>query len=1005
MRGLVANLCGSLLLLLGAGSGLAACGQGTGLLVEVTSPLSVPAEIDRLEFRIEGAATGALIERSFDITTDWPHTLALQPGAMESGAVTITVTGRHSGDVVAQRVVMAAFESGREVRVLVVLSESPTDAGVDANVDTGVDAGPDSMVDGGPADGGCLSADECDDSVNCTLDTCEASVCLHRPDNTLCAAGTSCDVVDDCPPIACGAAEDCDDGNLCNGDEVCTDAMCVPGLPIDCDDSDDCTDDSCDTAGRGMCVQRTRDLDGDGFGDVACAEVGGVAATDCNDASPDIFPGAPESCNGADDDCNGACDEAFTCCRGEMGACPTTCGTTGSRVCGFSCSWGVCSPPAELCNGVDDDCNGLPDDIFACVLADSEACTTACGSTGSRSCDADCAWGACVAPTEACNGADDDCDGMVDEGFDCLSGSTTSCATTCGSTGSRTCDVSACTLGACVPPSEACNGVDDDCDTLIDETVECSVGAMETCTASCGTTGTRSCSALCTWDACTPPSEVCNGADDDCDGLIDEGFTCVPGSMGSCTASCGTTGGRTCNASCEWDPCVPPIEACNGLDDNCDGMCDETLTCCAGSAGTCSTSCGTTGSRTCSGACGWSACSPPPEVCNGVDDDCNAACDDGFACCAGSSGSCTSSCGSTGTRSCDAGCVWGACAAPGESCNGADDDCDAAIDEDFTCAFGGSQSCVTSCASTGTQSCDATCEWGTCAPPPEACNGVDDDCDASVDEGCGACSACAGATMVTGTGGRFSRTLGPGSHTGSCGGTGAEAVFSFTTTSPKDVFISTHGTAGVDTVVYVRSCSCAGTEVGCNDDADGRTTSMLQLTNLPADTYNVFVDSSGGAVDVTVDIYLSDPASESDRCGHPTFIPPGTLNISGSTCGFAADISPALSTSCNFIGSGDASDRLYYFYLPAPSTVTFDTCNAPTAYDTTLYVRGICNTESLANQPMCDDDGCAGPLTCTRGARSTTGGLLAAGLHYLVVDGFLGGTCDCGPFQVDITGI
>src|SRR5690606_14743909 len=95
--------------------------------------------------------------------------------------------------------------------------------------------------------------------------------------------------------------------------------------------------------------------------------------------------------------------------------------------------------PAEVCNGIDDDCNGAADDVFACQLGETESCTTACGSTGQRTCEDGCAWSECAAPDDTCNGRDDDCDASTDEGFECVSGSSTPCTTSCGTTGSRSC--------------------------------------------------------------------------------------------------------------------------------------------------------------------------------------------------------------------------------------------------------------------------------------------------------------------------------------------------------------------------------------------------------------------------------------------------------------------------------------------------------------------------------------------------------------------------------------
>jgi hypothetical protein len=990
-----------------------ACADRTSLLVEVSSPLTVPDQVNGLELRVVGDTEGAMVERTYTLESGWPHTVSLRPGAVESQGVTITVTAVRDGAFVARRVRRASFVRGVQTTVEIVIDAECVGRMCPDGVDCVGGRCVGIVEDGGMPDGGrdggvgCRTNAECDDDVACTTDVCDVGTCRNTPNDSFCQEGFTCDRRTGCPPRTCTADAECNDGVACNGTERCVAMACAPGTPVECT-ATACTSSRCSESMRGACVESTADLDGDGFGDASCPEVGGVPASDCNDSNAEAFPGAPEVCNGIDDDCNAQCDEAFTCCRGSIGDCTTTCGTTGTRVCGTSCSWGVCSPPPETCNGVDDDCNGAPDDVFACVRGTSSSCTTSCGSTGTRACGDDCSVGACVPPAETCNGADDDCDGSVDEGFGCARGSSTSCMTSCGSTGSRTCDAT-CTLGACVPPPEGCSGVDDDCDGRIDETVECSPGTSTSCTTSCGTTGTRSCSTGCIYGACTPPTEVCNAQDDDCDGRIDETFTCVPGSSSTCGTSCGTTGTRTCTAACTWGACTPPIEACNGVDDNCNSMCDETFACCAGRSGTCMTSCGTTGTRTCSGSCTWSVCSPPAEVCNGQDDDCNGACDDGLGCCAGSTGSCTTSCGSTGSRTCSSGCAWGSCIAPAETCNGLDDDCDGTVDNGFACRQGAVQNCMTTCGSTGTRTCGASCTFGSCTPPTESCNGVDDDCDGTIDNGCGACSGCTGAVGVTGAGGRYNVVLGPHAQTGSCGGAGgSEAYLTFTLTATSDVFIATHQAGTIDTVVYVRECTCTGTEVAgaCNDNADGRMTSRLRLPSLPPGTYNVVVDTKAAiTATVPVDVYISAPAVESDRCGNPTFIPAGTTTISGNTCAFNADYNPAADSGCPYSGSGRAQDRVFYFYLPTARTVTFSGCVTGSNYDQTIYVRSVCSDGAVAAQPICNDDGCGGPTACDRNLRSSFTTTLGPGLFYFVADGYMGGTCDCGPYAFSITGL
>jgi hypothetical protein len=73
--------------------------------------------------------------------------------------------------------------------------------------------------------------------------------------------------------------------------------------------------------------------------------------------------------------------------------------------------------------------------------------------------------------------------------------------------------------------------------------------------------------------------EICNGDDDDCDGAVDDGFTCPFGGEGACMTSCGTVGTGPCTDSCSAAPveeCDPPVENCADLADN---DCDDLLDC------------------------------------------------------------------------------------------------------------------------------------------------------------------------------------------------------------------------------------------------------------------------------------------------------------------------------------------------------------------------------------------------------------------------------------------
>ncbi len=104
---------------------------------------------------------------------------------------------------------------------------------------------------------GCASDLDCDDAIPCTLDTCLVDrTCDHMPVHERCDPGQTCSAATGCfTPMPCTTAMDCQDGNFCNGAEICMPEFgCQPAAaPRACDDSEACTVDRCD-ATMDMCV-------------------------------------------------------------------------------------------------------------------------------------------------------------------------------------------------------------------------------------------------------------------------------------------------------------------------------------------------------------------------------------------------------------------------------------------------------------------------------------------------------------------------------------------------------------------------------------------------------------------------------------------------------------------------------------------------------------------------------------------------------------------------------
>ncbi|MCC6645283.1 MAG: hypothetical protein IT374_06920 [Polyangiaceae bacterium] len=283
--------------------------------------------------------------------------------------------------------------------------------------------------------------------------------------------------------------------------------------------------------------------------------------------------GSKELCNGIDDTCDGKIDEGDP----ESGAdCDVPMKLGECKKGTFHCQGGVLkcigtyTPKAEICNGLDDDCDGTPDNgTFDPSIKPTpgDSCDTGkkgiC-KPGTQKCQAGmvtCVQDNPALPTESCNGQDDNCDGQVDEGSPGAGGSCiveafkfsapgSPCAQGvkgCGASGQIEC------VQQNFPKAEICNGVDDDCNGQIDgpdtQNLPCNTGLFGVCSVGNETCagGVKTCTAVTQPNTAT---ETCDNKDNDCDGTVDE-----PGSEGSCATKPHVTKFKCLSGGCLIDTC------------------------------------------------------------------------------------------------------------------------------------------------------------------------------------------------------------------------------------------------------------------------------------------------------------------------------------------------------------------------------------------------------------------------------------------------------------------
>jgi len=120
------------------------------------------------------------------------------------------------------------------------------------------------------------------------------------------------DVTDDSVPYTCQNDAECRGTNACES-YACVVGLCQRVRETTCDDGNPCTDDGCNPV-DGTCqfAFRTNDDDSDGYRAALPGKTPGAAdacGNDCNDSSPLSHPGASELCDGVDNDCNGIIDD------------------------------------------------------------------------------------------------------------------------------------------------------------------------------------------------------------------------------------------------------------------------------------------------------------------------------------------------------------------------------------------------------------------------------------------------------------------------------------------------------------------------------------------------------------------------------------------------------------------------------------------------------------------------------------------------------------------------
>jgi Putative metal-binding motif len=904
-----------------------------------------------------------------------------------------------------------------------------------------------------PNDCNGLTVQTCGDGIDQDCDLQDAA-CVTDNDCDGSSADQDCD--DDNPNIFPGQNENCENeiDDNCNerinegcvdcdldGDgwqrsdptstPPCPDSEYPPGQAIDCDDFDsgvhpditvgcggeeggtttcsathiamhlcDGIDNDCDGLVDEGCLPINCDQDQDGFQNTSAGCNPPPGAEDCDDADPTIYPGAPDICG---DTLLQNCNTDTACTSDGDGD-----GYNSSVDCDDSPSTGANVHPGalEVCNGVDDDCDGLVDEGNPDALG-TQMVDVYCNDDSDGDCGVNPGPGRCICAKVEPNSARDSTNRVMCNGEDMTAVASPRC------------------FFAPQPDWEQCDSADHDCngnnddpdgDNLLEVALgypcgsdlgQCTAGLVFGCDYTQTNLDSLNIHYVCDGDFVGPVPERCNGFDDACTGAVpndeidhdDDGYI-------SCSSCVGETfpvgsGIVGCDDCAPTSPNRNPgeTEVCNTLDDDCDPSTPDGLDVCLGATpdccgflgicvnlmtsiahcGNCSAPCNAQTSNLCTNGdcrcgnnleCNWG------QMCVGTGTSatcqCNSiSCPNG--CCSGTScvpfnSQSDSNCGDNGdscancpyNRDCETGvCVCFGDATPsGENnCgNGVDDDCDGDIDCDDSHCSG--DSCAANGMICSGSNCVCSGNGGTAQSPESSCtDGHDNDCDGNTDcadsncngVSCGAngmiCSG--GSCACSGNGGtaQGSESACTDGHDNDCDGS--------TDCGDTNCNGVSCGANGMECISL--SCECSGnggtaqgSESSCTDghdnDCDGNTDCADSNCNGASCGANGLVCSGGGCNCPGGNTESNCDDSTDNDCDGDIDCNDGDCN--NDTCGPYGMVCSG--TNCLCSGNG--------------GTVQSDESICDDNHD------NDCNGDTDCDDSQCDGLTCDGTEICTGGA-------------------------------------